>query len=327
MGSVLAVLGLVLVCGSIIPVDVITGGAAISAAWVLGAGILFIVLGAFLGARPVFVLLGILLAVPLFVVLPDGLPAILDANGLRSRAFFRSYENHVVLAGLVVMIAVYLLSLVRHPQGVFVGMADTADDVDDLVIAVGKIAAWLFVPMMIVISYDVTQRKILEFNPDFLDTVFAFSSTKLQELEWHLHAVLFLMCLGFGYARDAHVRIELVRDHLKPKARVWLEVFGALFFLLPYCYLVVKFGYTFADRAWSTNEVSAAQTGLSHRWIIKAFLPVGFAFLALAGIAGLLKNIAYLFGPDSLKPRVAEYAGTHHADLPDDVVEHGPITD
>ncbi|PLX36366.1 MAG: C4-dicarboxylate ABC transporter permease [Hyphomicrobiales bacterium] len=206
-------------------------------------------------------------------------------------------------------------------------MTESAEDIDDFVIKVGKLAAWLFIPLMLVITYDVTQRKILDYYPDYLDTVFSFSSTKLQELEWHLHATLFLFCLGFGYARDAHVRIELVRDHLKPKSRVWLEIIGAMLFLLPYCYLVVKFGYTFAERAWTSNEVSAAQTGLSHRWIIKAILPAGFAFLALSGIAGLLKNIVYLFGPDDLKPRVAEYAGTHHADQPDDLAEHGPITD
>ena len=327
MGSVLAGIGLILLLGSIVPIDLITGGTAVSALWPFGAGVALVVLGAALGARPVLVLLGVLLAVPLFVILPDGLPAFLAANGVNARAFFKSSENLVALVGLVVIAAVYLIAISRSRGGLFEGMAGTAEDIDRFVISVGKLAAWLFVPMMVVITYDVMQRKILEFNPDFLDTVFAFSSTKLQELEWHLHATLFLLCLGFGYAKDAHVRIELVRDHLKPKLRVWLEILGALLFLLPYCYLVIKFGYTFAERSWTAGEVSAAQTGLSHRWIIKAILPFGFAFLALAGIAGLLKNIVYLFGPDRLKPRVAEYAGTHHADLPDDVIEHGPITD
>ena len=44
------------------------------------------------------------------------------------------------------------------------------------------------------------------------------------------------------------------------------------------------------------NEVSSALTGLSHRWIIKAFVPMGMAFLWLAGISVLLRNLAYLIG-------------------------------
>ncbi|MBT4108902.1 MAG: hypothetical protein HOE34_02095, partial [Pelagibacterales bacterium] len=35
---------------------------------------------------------------------------------------------------------------------------------------------------------------------------------------------------------------------------------------------------------------------LSHRWVIKAFVPMGMAFLWLAGISVLLRNISYLIG-------------------------------
>jgi TRAP-type mannitol/chloroaromatic compound transport system permease small subunit len=44
------------------------------------------------------------------------------------------------------------------------------------------------------------------------------------------------------------------------------------------------------------NEVSAALTGLSHRWIMKSFVPMGMAFLWLAGISVLLRNLSYLIG-------------------------------
>ena len=47
------------------------------------------------------------------------------------------------------------------------------------------------------------------------------------------------------------------------------------------------------------NEVSSALTGLSHRWIIKSFVPMGMAFLWLAGISVLFRNIAYLIGLNS----------------------------
>ena len=43
------------------------------------------------------------------------------------------------------------------------------------------------------------------------------------------------------------------------------------------------------------NEVSSALTGLSHRWIIKSFIPIGMLLLLLAGFSLLLKNLIYFF--------------------------------
>ena len=180
---------------------------------------------------------------------------------------------------------------------------------------IGKLAAWLAIPLAVIILIDVAGRKIIDVYPQFTDTIFYFGSTKLQEMEWHLHAILFLLCLGFAYVKDAHVRIELVRDRLPPKVRVWLELLGCLLFLIPYCYIVTKFGYDFAVRAWKSGEVSSALTGLPHRWIIKSFLPIGFVVLGLAGISVALKCIVYLFGPPELKEPSGYYAGMHHADL------------
>lgn len=165
---------------------------------------------------------------------------------------------------------------------------------------IGKLAALLSLPMMIVILLDIVSRKLTSIFPDITRSMFHISSTKLQETEWHLHAVLFLLCLGFAYIKDRHVRIELVRDHLSPRIRTWIELLGCLLFLLPYCYLVISFGVDFALRSYNSGEVSAALTGLPHRWVIKSFLVIGFSVLALAAVSVALRCIVTLFGPREL---------------------------
>jgi TRAP-type mannitol/chloroaromatic compound transport system permease small subunit len=124
-----------------------------------------------------------------------------------------------------------------------------------------------------------------------------FTSTKFQELEWHLHAALFLLCLGFGYVRNSHVRIEIVRERFDTRTKATLEIIGCTIFLLPYACLVLYFGIDFAERSYEMNEVSSALTGLTHRWIIKSFVPIGMVLLLLAGVAVALRNIAYLMDP------------------------------
>ena len=320
MGTPLAWLGLAGLAASIF----VTGAAAL---WLIAGSAALIVLAALIGARPALVLLGSLIAVILFIIVPDALPAVLKSYGTNGRSFFRTWENEALLVVLAAIALLFWLAVWRHKEGTALGTISAIRDLDALVSFVGKAAAWLFVPLMLVIVYDVTQRKILEFYPNYLDTVFAFSSTKLQELEWHLHAVLFLFCLGYAYLKDAHVRIELVRERLSPNARVWMELVGGFIFLLPYCYLVVKFGFTFAERSFSADEVSAAQTGLSHRWIIKGTLSFGFALLALAGISSILKSLVYLYAPRHLRWHGSHYSGTPHAGQPDDLAARGRLAD
>lgn len=180
---------------------------------------------------------------------------------------------------------------------------------------IGRIAAWLAVPLMLIIVVDITMRKLIEFYPDLIDTFMyrEIGSTKLQEMEWHLHAILFLLCLGYAYIKNAHVRVEVVREKINPRLRAWFELFGAVVFVVPYCYVVVSYGYDFAERAFMLNERSSALTGLPMRWIIKGMLPLGFIVLGLAALSVALRNFIYLFGP----PELRQEAGTfvEHSDI------------
>ena len=172
-----------------------------------------------------------------------------------------------------------------------------------VVSAIGNVAAWLSLPLMLVIVFDVVSRKLNLLQGSVLERV--VTSTKLQELEWHLHATLFLLCFAWAYVRDAHVRIDLVRERFGPRTKAWIELVGCLVFLIPYATLVTYYAHEFWWRSWLIDEGSAATTGLSHRWIIKFALPLGFALLFLAGVAMVINRIAFLRGH-----RVPDHHGT-----------------
>ena len=164
-----------------------------------------------------------------------------------------------------------------------------------IVHGVGRVGSWIAIPLMVVIIFDVVTRRFL-----------VLGSTKLQEGEWHLHAILFLLCIGFAYLKDAHVRIDLVRERLRPRTRNWIEFVGCIVFVIPYCLIIVYFSLDFVERSWNVNEASDSATGLPYRWAIKAFLPVGLFFLLVAGIVVLLRKFLELFGPPELGQLVTE---------------------
>jgi TRAP-type mannitol/chloroaromatic compound transport system permease small subunit len=180
-----------------------------------------------------------------------------------------------------------------------------SEGLDRVIIKVGKLAAWAGLALILITIFDVVTRRFL-----------VLGSTKLQEAEWHFHVILFAFCLGYAYLKDAHVRIDLVREKLSERTQWWIEVAGCLLFLLPYCAMVVYYGINFTERSFATSEVSASATGLSYRWAIKAAIPIGFTILGLAGIAVLLRKIVELFGPEELRRKVhqIEEAETEHLD-------------
>ena len=110
-------------------------------------------------------------------------------------------------------------------------------------------------------------------------------------MEWHLHSAIFLLALGFAYIRNSHVRIEIVREMYPSLLKAIFEILGVLFFLIPHTLMIIYYGIDFVSRSYNLNEVSAALTGLSHRWIIKSFIPLGMLLLLLAGLSILIKNV------------------------------------
>ena len=154
---------------------------------------------------------------------------------------------------------------------------------ENIVTFFGKAGSWLALPLIFIIIFDIVSRRF-----------FILGSTKLQEMEWHLHTVLFLLTLGFAYIKNSHVRIEIVREKYSVVTKSIFEILGIMFFLIPYTMVIIYFGFDFVSRSFSMSEVSSALTGLSHRWIIKSFIPLGMIVLLLASLSILLRNIVFL---------------------------------
>jgi len=163
----------------------------------------------------------------------------------------------------------------------------------------GRSAAWIIVALIAVIITDVTLRNW-----------FVIGSTKLQELEWHLHGALFLLALGWAYNRNAHVRIELLSEHWAPRTKAWLELAGCCIFLLPYIGAVIWFGLDYVAYSIEYNESSPSATGLADRWLIKAAIPVGFAGLGCAAVSKTLQAIIFLFGTEN-ESNETEFSATN----------------
>ncbi len=151
---------------------------------------------------------------------------------------------------------------------------------DRISAGLGKSAAWVALPIIAITLFDVVLRRF-----------FVVGSVTLQELEWHFHAILFLFCAAWAYLNDAHVRVDVFRQQMSPYRQAWIELLGSVFFLIPYCLVMVVLGARFAFDSFLLGEISDAPGGLPYRFLIKSTLPIGFFFLLLQGISMTFKQI------------------------------------
>ena len=127
---------------------------------------------------------------------------------------------------------------------------------------------------------------------------FAFSigRIELEELQWHLYAIGFLMGIVACPSRDRHVRVDVFRERMPPRTRDWVDLYGILLLQLPFLVLVLWSALPFVADSFSGGERSASAGGLPLRWVLKSMLPVSFGLLLVATISRLLRIWGRLFG-------------------------------
>jgi TRAP-type mannitol/chloroaromatic compound transport system permease small subunit len=156
--------------------------------------------------------------------------------------------------------------------------------------------AWAFIACIVVIAFDVLTRKAGFQLP-------GMGSTRLQELEWHLHAVLFCTWLGYAYIRNAHVRIDIFTSGMSPRRKLWLELGCCIVFAMPYLWVAIPHAHDFFMTSYLQNESSDSPTGLPYRWIPKFFLYLAFLTVAAAVAAVVARCLVALFGTPEQQAR------------------------
>ncbi len=149
----------------------------------------------------------------------------------------------------------------------------------------GRAIAWLVLALVLLVCYDVAMRYLWQSG-----------SIALQELEWHLFALIFLLGAAYTLKHDEHVRVDLLYGsrRLNDKQRAVVNLSGSVLLLIPFCILIIYTSWPFVATSYAINEVSPDPGGLSHRFLIKAAIPVGFALLLIQGLSEIGHNIITL---------------------------------
>ncbi|MEA3347553.1 MAG: TRAP transporter small permease subunit [Pseudomonadota bacterium] len=152
----------------------------------------------------------------------------------------------------------------------------------------GLFAAWLTTLMVITVVYDVVMRY-----------GFKKGNIAVQEMEWHLFAVVFLIGAAYSLKKEAHVRVDILYTRFSTKKKAWVDLLGTFIFLIPFSIMIIYSCRGFIESSWAVREISPDPGGLPGRYILKAMIPAGFILLILQGISQAIKNLLVIVGKES----------------------------
>lgn len=137
----------------------------------------------------------------------------------------------------------------------------------------GYIAGVVVVLLSLLVVYDTGMRYLL-----------SEGSVALQELEWYLFDVIFLLGLSYALQHDKHVRVDILFEHYSSDSRAMVQLFSMLLLVIPFSLVFLVDTGAMVAQSYLQQEVSPNPGGLTQRWLIKAVLFVGFVLLVIQAL-------------------------------------------
>ena len=164
--------------------------------------------------------------------------------------------------------------------------------IDALTEQTGRAVSWLVLLLVLVVVFDVFTRYVL-----------SASSVAVQELEWHVFALLFLLAGAYALKHHKHVRVDVFYLRFSRKKKAMVDIAGGLLFLLPFSVIVAVSSWDFVSTSFLIGESSPDPGGLPYRYILKAAIPVGFVLFLLQGTAEIFRSVLVLSGREDTAKR------------------------
>jgi TRAP-type mannitol/chloroaromatic compound transport system permease small subunit len=166
-------------------------------------------------------------------------------------------------------------------MGALLALSRLIDGITDVI---GKAMGWLILMAIIISAGNAVVRK-----------AFDYSSNAWLELQWYLFGAAFMLAAAYTLKQNEHIRVDIFYASRSRETQHWIDLFGHVFFLLPFVVLMTWLLYPYTIQAFVGGDVSSNAGGLII-WPARALLLAGFVLLTVQAFSEIIKKIAVIQG-------------------------------
>ncbi len=165
-------------------------------------------------------------------------------------------------------------------------VARIADGIDCVTAAIGRVAAWCCLYMVLAEFAVVVMRYAL-----------GVGSIRFQESVLYAHAALFMLASAWTLQIDGHVRVDVLYAQAAPRTKALVDLFGTIAFLFPVVIAVAVLSIPYVARSWTILEGSREAGGLPFVYLLKTLIPLFAVLLGVQGIVQIIRAALVLTEP------------------------------
>jgi TRAP-type mannitol/chloroaromatic compound transport system permease small subunit len=168
----------------------------------------------------------------------------------------------------------------------------TLNSIESFIDWSGRTVSWLSLLLVLVTFIVVVLRY-----------VFDIGSIALQETSTYFHAAIFLIGMAYTMQHDAHVRVDIFYARFSSQTKAWVDLFGALFLLLPFMLFISWISWQYIADSWSVQEGSREAGGLPGVFLLKSLILFMSGLLSLQALTQVARNIETILCKDTGRSR------------------------
>ena len=148
---------------------------------------------------------------------------------------------------------------------------------------IGETISWLTLFMVLVTVLVVVLR--YGFNIGFI---------WMQESVRFMYSAVFLLCAGYTLFKDKHVRVDVLYLSLSERKKAIVDLLGSIFLLLPVCFVIFYYSWSYVLNSWQQLEGSIEERGLHLVFLMKTFIWLFAILVSMQSIATIINSLIIL---------------------------------
>ena len=160
------------------------------------------------------------------------------------------------------------------------GLIRTVRVIDKFTDHTGTWIAWLNVPLVLAVSYEVFARYLLN-----APTIWSF------DVAYMLYGTIFMLGAAYALHKGAHIRTDFFFERWSIRTKGMIDSFAYLVFFFPAIFIFLIVSWSEGWYAFTIGEVSEQTPWRPILWPFKMVVPLACLLLLIQGVSETIKSV------------------------------------